>query len=51
MFAQKLGRNLTLKDDDTGLTEYLLDEWWEQPHWLNHTIPVFCEAAVKDILA
>lgn len=41
MFGQKLGRHLTLEDDDSSAAEYLLDEWWEQPHWVNHTIPVF----------
>jgi hypothetical protein len=43
MFGQQLGRDLTLTDDDTGVAEYLLDEWWEQPHWVNHTIPVFAK--------
>jgi hypothetical protein len=41
LFGRQLDRELTLEDDDTGVAEYLLDEWWEQPHWVNHTIPVF----------
>lgn len=43
VFRRQLGRDLTLEDDDTGVAGYLLDEWWEQPHWVNHTIPVFAK--------
>jgi hypothetical protein len=43
MIGKQLGRDLTLDDDDTCVAQYLLDEWWENPHWVNHTIPVFAK--------
>lgn len=43
MFARQLDRELTLVDDDTSVAQYLLDEWSENPHFLNHTIPVFAK--------
>ncbi|MFZ0694023.1 MAG: hypothetical protein WAN51_07720 [Alphaproteobacteria bacterium] len=43
MFGRQLGRDLTLVDDDTCVAQYRLDEWWEGPHFLNHTIPVFAK--------
>ncbi len=41
LFGRQLGLDLTLEDDDSHVADFLLDEWTEQPHWLNHTIPVF----------
>jgi hypothetical protein len=42
MLGRKIGRALTLDDDDDPcVARYLLDEWWDGPHWVNHTIPVF----------
>ena len=39
IFGQELNCTLSV-DEDSAPTEYLLDEWNENPHWLNHTIPV-----------
>jgi len=41
MFGRQLGREFTLAESDAGAAQYLLDEWWEHPHWVDHTIPVF----------
>ena len=44
LFGQRLGLDLTLEDDGTtGVAGFLLDEWWDQPHWVDHTIPVFAK--------
>jgi hypothetical protein len=40
IFGKELGLKLTLEDDGC-VAQYLLDEWQVNPHWLNHTIPVF----------
>ncbi len=40
IFGKELGLRLTLNDQDTP-TSYLLDEWYESPHWVKPTIPVF----------
>lgn len=40
-FGRRLGRDLTIEDDDSRVPDSLLDEWCEQPHWVNHTIPVY----------
>jgi len=39
-FGDQLGKQLTLNEQDAA-APYLLDEWYEGPHWVNPTIPVF----------
>ena len=40
IFGKELGVRLTLDEQDTP-APYLLDEWFQSPHWVNPTIPVF----------
>ncbi len=40
IFGRELGARLTLDDQGTP-APYLLDEWYDSPHWVNPTIPVF----------
>ncbi|MDE3109605.1 MAG: hypothetical protein KGL02_06665 [Acidobacteriota bacterium] len=41
VFGRQLGLDLAVEDNDGRVADFLLDEWWEQPHWVNHTIPVY----------
>lgn len=40
IFGSQIGVHLTLESESVS-APYLLDEWEESPHWVNHTIPVF----------
>lgn len=46
LLGRALGLTLTFADDVPSLATYLLDEWPERenPHWVNHHIPVFVVA-------
>ena len=39
-FGATLGVRLTFEERGVA-APYLLDEWYEGPHWVNPTIPVF----------
>ncbi len=43
IFGRELGCSLSV-GDEAGPAEYLLDEWDENPHWVNHKIPVSSNA-------
>jgi hypothetical protein len=40
VFGKELGQKLSLEDSDAAVV-YLLDEWQEQHHFVNHHIRVF----------
>lgn len=41
IFGKELGVKLTLEEPAGAVATYLLDEWWDRSHFVNHTIPVF----------
>ena len=40
IFEQQLGKELTFRDRGT-VAPFVMDEWYEGPHWINPTIPVW----------
>src|SRR5271156_5008252 len=46
LFGKELGLTLSVEDLGKAVAPYLLDEWEGGPHWVNHRIPVFANAAV-----
>jgi hypothetical protein len=44
IFGKELGRTLSFDVTDDAET-YLMDEWWNNPHWTNPTIPVYAARA------
>lgn len=40
-FSKELGQTLSLEETVDTTDSYLMDEWWNNPHWTNPKIPVY----------
>lgn len=41
IFGKELGIKFTFEGNAANAPNYLLDEWWIGPHWVNPTIPIY----------